>query len=270
VANKLRIPWSKEHVKVAFSLYCKLPFGKLHKSNYNIIQLANLLGRTPSAVTMKLVNIASLDPAITSTGRSGLKNASAMDKEVWEEFSNNWDALALESLKLYEQLAEAKGLGSSHNELNDDLEDYTGETRDVLVQQRVKQNFFRKSVLSSYKRKCCMSGLSEERLLIASHIVPWSEDKLNRLNPRNGLCLSAIHDKAFDRGFITLDDDFRVILSESFKASTNQLILQAFTSIEGKPITLPERFEPDINFLEKHRNLVFLDNKASETIGASL
>ncbi|MDQ6977058.1 MAG: HNH endonuclease, partial [Ghiorsea sp.] len=137
-----------------------------------------------------------------------------------------------------------------------------------LTQQRVKQNFFRKSVLSSYKGKCCMSGLSEERLLIASHIVPWSEDKLNRLNPRNGLCLSAIHDKAFDRGFITLDDDFRVVLSESFKASNNQLILQAFASIEGKPITLPERFEPDINFLEKHRNLIFLDNKASENIGA--
>lgn len=47
-----------------------------------------------------------------------------------------------------------------------------------------------------------MSGLAEPRLLIASHIVPWSKDKTNRLNPSNGLCLSAIHDRAFDQGFI--------------------------------------------------------------------
>lgn len=258
--------WSKEHVKIAFSLYCKLPFGKLHKNNKDIVQLAILLDRTPSAIAMKLVNIASLDSTITSTGRSGLKNASAMDKEVWQEFANNWDELALESLKLYEELSKAKGVAIHQDEVADEHGNYVGETRSVMIQQRVKQNFFRKSVLSSYKGKCCMSGLSEEGLLVASHIVPWRDDKLNRLNPRNGLCLSVIHDKAFDRGFITLDDDFRVILSKSFKVSDNQLIQQAFSSIEGKTITLPERFEPDATFLAKHRNFVFLDNKVSSRV----
>lgn len=265
MSNPKRIQWSKEHVKIAFSLYCKLPFGKLHKSNPDIVCLANLLGRTPSAVAMKLVNIASLDPAITSTGRSGLKNASAMDKEVWKEFSNNWDELALESLKLYKALEKDKGADLPQSELDRELESYVGETKSVVIQQRVRQDFFRKSVLSSYKGTCCMSGLSEARLLIASHIVPWSEDKLNRLNPRNGLCLSAIHDKAFDRGFITLDDDFRVVLSRDFKANNNPFIQQTFSPIEGKPITLPERFKPDISFLAKHRNLVFLDKKVSGT-----
>ena len=255
--------WTKEHVKIAFSLYCRLPFGKLHKSNKDIIQLAHKLGRTPSAVAMKLANIASLDPAITSTGRSGLKNASAMDKEVWDEFVNNWDELALESLKLYEELVVSDNSNLTQSEADVNPENYVGETRDVIIQQRIKQGFFRKSVLSSYKGTCCMSGLSEERLLIASHIVPWSEDKQNRLNPRNGLCLSAIHDKVFDEGFITLDDDCRVVLSRDLKMNNNPFIQQTFLPIEGKSIMLPERFEPDISFLEKHRNLVFLDNKVS-------
>ena len=69
------IRWTKEQLKLAFHLYCQLPFGKLHQRNPEIIKLANMIGRTPSAVAMKLVNFASLDPAITGTGRSGLGNA---------------------------------------------------------------------------------------------------------------------------------------------------------------------------------------------------
>jgi predicted restriction endonuclease len=59
-----------------------------------------------------------------------------------------------------------------------------------------------------------MSGLSDSRLLIASHIVPWSSDKQIRLNPSNGLCLSAIHDRAFDKGLMTLSDDLKIVISE--------------------------------------------------------
>jgi putative restriction endonuclease len=69
------------------------------------------------------------------------------------------------------------------------LEDFTGETRRVVTEQRIKQQFFRRAVLSSYRGRCCMSGLSEPRLLIASHIVPWSKDKANRLNPRKRVVL---------------------------------------------------------------------------------
>lgn len=262
--NKPRIPWSKEQVKLAFNLYCQLPFGKLSKGNRDIIELAGLINRTPSAVAMKLVNIASLDPAITSTGRSGLSNASAMDKEVWEEFCGDWDKLALECLQLYDQLKLKKGLGQSGHQAAtepEETEDYTGKTREVITQQRVRQSFFRRSVLNSYKGQCCMSGLSEPKLLIASHIAPWSFDKSNRLNPRNGLCLSAIHDKAFDRGLITLDKDFRVILSSQLEQRKDALVHDLFIPLAGKSITLPERFIPDESFLAIHRSEVFLGHE---------
>ncbi len=255
--------WTKEQLKLAFNLYCQLPFGKLHSRNKEIIELAGLIGRTPSALAMKLCNIASIDPAITGSGRKGLGNASALDREIWDEFHADWDRLAIECLHIHEQLRADKGLvaetGQADGEL-ENIEDFTGETRSVLTEQRIRQNFFRRAVLSSYHGCCCMSGLSEPRLLIASHIVPWSKDRNNRLNPRNGLCLSALHDKAFDRGLISLDDDFRVILSKELEQRDEPFVHQFFLPLAGKPITLPERFTPDIGFLKQHREVVFVDN----------
>ena len=254
--------WTKEQLKLAFHLYCQLSFGRLHSRNPEIIELATLIGRTPSAVAMKLVNFASLDPAITESGRTGLGNASSLDREVWEEFHADWEGLATECAFLNRQLRSERGqsetidLDTSERE---ELEDYTGETRKVVIAQRIKQHFFRRAVLSSYQGRCCMSGLSESQLLVASHIVPWAKDHANRLNPRNGLCLSAIHDRAFDKGLITLSDDLRILLSDvlKLKQRDDQFIREVFIPLEGRRIELPERFSPTLEFIGRHRAEVF-------------
>ena len=72
--------WTREQLVVAFALYCRTPFGKMHRTNPAVVELAKRIGRTPSSLAMKLVNFASLDPAITGSGRKGLGNASAADK----------------------------------------------------------------------------------------------------------------------------------------------------------------------------------------------
>jgi predicted restriction endonuclease len=258
--------WTKEQLKLAFHLYCQLPFGKLHSRNPEIIELATLIGRTPSAVAMKLVNFASLDPAITGTGRRGLGNASALDREIWNEFQADWEGLALECEQLRRQLGftvaeEIEEETSAENLLTP--EDFTGETRRVVTEQRIKQHFFRRAVLSSYRGRCCMSGLSEPRLLIASHIVPWSKDKTNRLNPSNGLCLSAIHDRAFDKGLISLTDDWRIVVSKELRKRDELFVQQVLLPLEGQQIELPERFLPDHAFLVRHRQDVFLDSRST-------
>jgi len=253
--------WTKEQLKLAFHLYCQLPFGRLHSRNPEIIQLAKLIGRTPGAVAMKLVNFASLDPAITSTGRAGLGNAGALDKEVWAEFHADWEKLAIECEMLRRNLDHAQPVVADESGELLVPEDYSGETRRVVTEQRIKQNFFRRAVLSSYRGRCCMSGLSEPRLLVASHIVPWSKDKANRLNPSNGLCLSAIHDKAFDKGLITLDDDLQIIISESLKQRNEAFLQSVFLPLEGRRIELPERFTPDLEFIARHRAEEFVDNR---------
>ena len=253
------VRWTKEQVKLAFHLYCQLPYGRIHGRNPEIIALAKVIGRTSDAVAMKMLNIASLDPAITSTGRSGLGNASALDREVWDEFHSDWERLAVECQLLRQQLDQnvVEDLKLENDELLP--EDFTGETRQVLTTQRIKQHFFRRAVLSSYRGRCCISGLSDSRLLMASHIVPWSNDKANRLNPSNGLCLSAIHDKAFDRGLITISDGYEVMLSEQLKRSDDAFVAQIFLPLEGRRIELPEKFIPNIAFLTRHRNEIFID-----------
>lgn len=253
--------WTKEQVQLAFHLYCQIPFGKIDSRNKEIIALANVIGRTSSAVAMKMLNIASLDPAITSTGRVGLGNASALDREVWAEFHADWERLAVESQILRQQLDTEI---PKEFEVESDLlipEDFTGETRQVITTQRIKQHFFRRAVLSSYHGRCCMSGLSEPKLLIASHIIPWSVDKTNRLNPSNGLCLSAIHDRAFDKGLITLKDDFTIIISEQIQKRDDTFMKEIFLPLSGKKIEFPERFAPDISFVTWHRDTLFLDNR---------
>lgn len=248
--------WTKEQAKLAFHLYCQLPFGKLHKGNPEIIRLAKIIGRTPSAVAMKLVNFASLDPAITSTGRKGLDGASNLDREIWEEFHADWERLAVEC----EMLRRSFDTEQLPDEADEILipEDFTGETRRVVTEQRIKQNFFRRAVLSSYGGRCCMSGVTEPRLLIASHIVPWSKDKKNRLNPANGLCLSAIHDRAFDKGLISVSEDFRILISGALLSSKDEFLKATFSTLQGHQILLPERFRPDSKFLLRHRTEVFV------------
>lgn len=213
---------------------------------------------------MKLVNFASLDPAITSTGRKGLDGASNLDREIWSEFHADWEKLALECALLIAQLNKEAG-AEPVIELDiteqEELLDFTGETRRVVTEQRIKQHFFRRAVLSSYRGRCCMSGLSEPRLLIASHIVPWSKDKANRLNPSNGLCLSAIHDRAFDKGLITLSDDFKIIVSDELRRRDEPFVRDVLLPLNGRAIEPPERFAPQVEFIAWHRNILFVDNR---------
>ncbi len=255
--------WTPQQLKLAFHLYCLTPFGKLHQRNPDIIQLAGQIGRTPGALAMKLSNFASLDPSIIGTGRRGLSGASVQDREIWAAFHADWERLAEECEQLQAQLRHGQ---HAVRELPPDgpddgigLDDYSDETRQAIVQQRKKQTFFRRAVLASYRDRCCISGVSDTRLLIASHIVPWSEDKANRLNPRNGLCLSAIHDKAFDKHLFSLTDELRIVLSRSLKNSKDAFVHEVFWSVEDKPIELPERFAPDRVFIAKHREITLAD-----------
>ena len=253
--------WSGEQLKLAFHFYCQTPFGKLHSRNPKIIELAGLIGRTPSALAMKLVNFASLDPSITSTGRKGLSGASAMDREVWDEFHSDWERLTIECEQLRNLLQQAQTTAPQQTDNEDSfvLDDYSGETRLAIVQQRIKQDFFRRAVLASYRGRCCISGVSDTRFLVASHIVPWRQDKANRLNPSNGLCLSAIHDKAFDKYLFSLTDDHHIVLSAELKASKDSFLQELFWPLEDRQIELPDRFRPEPSFLRSHRETMLED-----------
>ena len=92
--------WSKDELILAFNLYLKLPFGKMHRSNPDIIKLANLLGRTPSSIAMRLVNFASIDPYHQERGVLGLSGGVNQCLPIWNEFNNNREELIFESEKI--------------------------------------------------------------------------------------------------------------------------------------------------------------------------
>lgn len=258
MSNRRR--WTRQELLIAFGLYCQIPFGKFHAGNPEIIKFAELIGRTPSALAMKLSNIASLDPAITSTGRKGLSSTSKADRTMWQEMQNNWEDFAIESEDTINSILRDSEPYVLDNESVSEYQDYTGRDRIVPTKTRIGQSFFRKSVLSAYKYRCCITGLAIPKLLVASHIVPWRDDPANRLNPRNGLALSILHDKAFDLGMITINDDMTVQVSQKEFRVRNKFFVTALRNYDGKSIELPDKFQPHENFLAYHRERIFTGN----------
>lgn len=247
------INWTRPETLAALHIYLQLPFGQLHQRNPKIKQLAGWIGRTPGSVALKLVNLASLDPQIVASGRSGMGNASKLDESLWQELQSNWDAVALEAAAEYDRLAVAHDLPAAVDVMDEVPEIAEGKTRTAMVQVRVNQARFRRAILASYGATCCISGLHHEKLVVASHIVPWSMDKKNRLNPQNGLCLSALHDKAYDQGLLTVMPDFTIRVAPDLQAQVNESFLQsALLRFDGKRIRMPERFRPLPAFLDVH------------------
>lgn len=259
--------WTSSELLAAFRLYSRTPFGRLHRGNPDIIRLANAVGRTASAVAMKACNFASLDP-VESRRVAGLGNASRADRELWERFRADSEAVADAAESAWTELGLAQ---NSDSEVSADHPETlqegvpresklpSGETESVsLVRIRRVQSFFRAALLVAYENRCAITGLAQPDLLIASHIIPWREDVARRADPTNGLCLNALHDRAFDRGLITLDPDLKVVVSPSLLSGDHpEFHRAAFAGVHGRPLTLPVRFHPDPAALAWHREHVF-------------
>ena len=249
--------WTKEELILAFNLYLKLPFGKMHKHTPEIIELANLLGRTPSSIGMRLGNFASIDPFHQQRGVGGLKGGMNQVKPIWDEFFHNQEELVFLSEKILAQ-KENTSIENKYKEILFDLKDLKGETKIREVKTRVNQSVFREMVLANYTTKCAITAIDLPQLLLASHILPWSKNEEHRLNPENGICLSALYDKSFDKGIIGINKNYEVILSSTLKKKKDTLFFKNhFAPIENLKITKPVKYLPRKEFLEYHLDTVF-------------
>ncbi|MDX1968506.1 MAG: HNH endonuclease [Planctomycetaceae bacterium] len=248
-----RRDWTRDELILAMNLYCQLPFGRMHQRTPEIVALAGAIGRTPSSVAMKLTNLASLDPFHQQRGIKGLSAASAGDRRIWQEFHDDWERLSAESEALRERFQLVSPIDGETNSAQP--VEFAGATEGVsTVKVRRAQRFFRRSVLASYESRCCVTAIAIPELLIASHILPWSTFPEHRADPRNGLCLSRLHDGAFDQGLITFDEEFRLVLSPMLRdATTNGVLRHSFAAFEGQPLRLPNRFRPPAEYLARHR-----------------
>jgi putative restriction endonuclease len=263
MAKTASVKWTREHLLIALNLYCKLPFGSFDRKNAIIQEVAAQMGRTSSSLSMKLCNFASLDPVQKARGVGGLKGASKQDRSIWAEFQGNSSVLGTESEQLLHDLFtndEEKEIDLLQRDRVRVVPPIGPTERQATVKVRRGQQFFRQVVLNAYELRCCISGINVPGLLVASHIKPWQKFPEHRLDPRNGLCLSSLHDAAFDAGLITFDDRLSVMLSKKLRSFLPQSSLeQNFVSFEGQSIRLPEKLaEPDPEFIRYHRENIFV------------
>ena len=249
--------WSKEELILAFNLYLKIPFGKMHSTNHDIIRLANLIGRTPSSITFRLVNFASVDPVLQARGIKGMTGGKKIVQPIWDEFFHNQEELVFQSEKI---LAEKENttIEKKYHELLRDITILKGEDVIREVKTRVNQSVFRQMVLSNYDTKCAITGIDIPELLFASHIIPWSKNEEHRLNPENGICFSALYDKAFDKGLIAINTNHEIIFSDIIKKKKeNDFYIKYFTPIENQKIIVAQKYLPRKEFLEYHLDTIF-------------
>lgn len=244
--------WSESEVRHALALYLLTDFGRIHSGNPDIISLASQIGRSANAVALKLANLAALD---TSLPQKGMAHASATDRRVWDEFLYDPSGV-LDAHSQQSQPSLQLGLAEAPAEF---IHQVAGERR-VETTQRIGQDFFRKMILTSYRQRCALTGIEDIRLLNASHIAAWKEDVENRLNPANGICLNALHDRAFDRHLITFDEDYAMKIAPHVP----EVARRELERVDSSRLELPVRFLPDQALLEKHRRTFF--EKSREAI----
>ena len=253
----MRNNWTRDELILAFNLYCKLPYGQFNNRNSEVKILADLIGRTPGAVAYKLVNFVSLDPKQKLLGRKGATNIGKLDKEIFQEFTENFDDLFYKSEDLLLSKIEENKPKTHIDKLIDERK--KGEYKIRKTKVRINQDYFRTIVMSNYINGCGVTGISIPELLVASHIKPWSKDEKNRLNPSNGICLSATFDKAFDKGLITINSSFKVLFSSQLKKYLKEEIYKSeFERFENLRMNLPIKFLPNEEFLQFHQETIFL------------
>jgi HNH endonuclease len=241
------VPWNREELILAFELYCRIPFQQTKANNPAVKELAALLGRTPASVARKLGNFGAFDPALQKLDISGLTHTSKLDREIWDEFRADWNSLVWEANLLRNKLSQPPLVVQA-------VKLPSGPSETIrLTKLRVHQAFFRDTVLSSYEAPCCITGLMVRECLVASHIVPWSEDERFRTDPTNGLCLSATFDRLFDAGLMTVTLDLIIRFSSRVMTSQNSVTQDLLSCYHNRPLRKPHRFLPSMERLEWHR-----------------
>lgn len=242
--------WTREETIIAFNVYCKIPFKDSNKTHPMIVKYAKIIGRSPSALNMKVGNLGRLDPNLQERGIVGLAHGAKLEEDIWNEFYRNPDKLAYESECLIAKITN-KNIESVANIDVSDLPE--GEERLAIVKQRINQSFFRSAVMCSYDFKCCISGVGNPELLEACHIVDWSVDNGNRSNPQNGLCLNSLFHKAYDKYLIAITPDYNIMISDEMTEKTEDNSFKEYLlGLKNKRLLLPNRFLPKQEFLDYH------------------
>ena len=255
--NKQQNRWTREELILTLSVYFQLPFGRLNRTTPEVKELARLIGRSDNSAALRLVNFAACDPYITESGRTGMPAGMSVCKPIWDEFVGDKEKLFLEAQRIKAHLLN-KPIEETLHLTQREME---GKERETIIKQRVNQTAFRSMILYNYEERCAITGINIPDLLVASHIIPWADSTpKQKLNPENGICLSALYDKAFDRGLITISpDDYTICLSSALREyETQDYYDKHFGTIVGQRLIMPIEHSPNRDYLAYHRDHIFV------------
>lgn len=222
--------WSREDIIIAYALYCVTPLNQINPTNRAIQQVSEIIPHSVASIVMRMKNFRFLDPSVAS----GLGHVAKADKRIYEEFKHDWGALSIEA----EQLTGLALFDASPIQGAKPLSSLTDHSR--VSRER---HFFKRAVLSAYDSTCYISGCRLPRMLIASHIKPYSacRDESERVNPENGICLNTFYDKAFDSGLMTITPSRKVHISPIVKTlSDDEFTRLWLVSLEGMILPPPD------------------------------
>lgn len=229
----------------------------MHTRTPEIIEMANLIGRTVNSIAIRLTNFAACDPYHQDRGVKGMVGGIKQCQPIWDEFFGNKELLIFESENILAQ-KENLTIESKFDEILFDIKDLKGEMKLREVKTRVNQNVFRQIVVANYSGKCAITGIDLQELLFASHIIPWSKNEEERLNPENGICLSALYDKAFDKGLIAVNESYHILISDKLKKKKQaDYYGKYFAPIENQLLISPQRYFPKKEFIQYHLDEIF-------------
>lgn len=244
--------WTKDQEIVALYLYCIIPFNKVNNSNRQIALMAELIGRpNANSLKAKIGNFGCFDSNLAA---SGLGHSSRLDETIWNEYNGRWQELEIDALRLIEKYQSVR-----RGIIPDIPSIPIGRERETVIKQRTNQYLFRNMVLSAYNNSCCITGLARQELVEACHIINWSEDEQNRLNPCNGLAMNTLFHKAYDNYYLGITPDYTVVISDrlydGLSGEGKDRTYELFNPYNKGHIIMPRKFKPDITLIEKKFNL---------------
>jgi putative restriction endonuclease len=252
--------WTREEFILVMNLYTKIRYGQFNNRNSEVIKLAELIDKSPGAVAYKLVHLSSQDPYHQNRGIKGLANPGKNAIEIYRDFNEDWDEMLYQSEVLLAKYKN-KTIEQEYSEWEDaDLEflkNKKGLDIERLVKTRVNQSLFRRIITNNYSNSCAVCNLNIDKLLVASHILKWSDNQKERLNPENGLCLCNIHDKAFELGYLGITGDYELNISEELSSISEETYVAMFKRHQNQKIIMPDKFYPNPSFLNSHYQSTF-------------
>ena len=117
------------------------------------------------------------------------------------------------------------------------------------------QKAFAGAVKANYEYRCAITGIVTKEFLVASHIVPWSEDQSVRLDPSNGICLSLLVDRAFEKGHLLIEDDLTIRIDWG-RVGDDQALRSHLEPCDGQKLSAPAKGAPQPKYLQRRRALV--------------